>query len=202
MVEKENTIEGKLSLQKSDGKIVGKPSLFDVYFNDKLTGHGISYETILLIGPEYPDTAKGLEEIGIKVVSTKRDKFTVVLPIGWMHFRESSNQEYVVDPLGFKRLDIHPKEKLVKFKRFVDYECIVSDNPDLDVTPVTLTTLIKSYPVEETKINSIKYHELLREYNNDHAKVIEDLKKKHEDTITKSFPEWKNPLAYWNIKLS
>jgi hypothetical protein len=181
--------------KKVNYKVLGLPTVTNK--NGKII---VQYDTIFSANKTDMDFLHDVTEIGIHVFNFWGKRMHVLLPKGWAHIRVEKNRELIIDDKGRPRISINKKGETYLLRRFdfiithLGYE--QKGNKTKHVIIVQLTDaghVISEHPLDDETIQDV----LKNDAENDESILMEQAKEAVAMYLGQHYPNWKNPLAYW-----
>lgn len=165
--------------------------------------------TIYNIGTEEENDM--LLDMYITITKRGRHKMSILLPVGWSHIRhKGTNTEVIIDSEGITRITIDRKAKKSTICKRYGYIVRHLATQQYILNPLQAVEMIEMVKYDRNKIMEVhilsgrSLQTLSKEFNNEIDAILEHVEGILESELSEKFPDWKNPLAYWeleNVKL-
>jgi hypothetical protein len=190
---------GKRMDTKLPYKILG---LSNVYCSSNGDGkHGVRYDTIFKVNNSDMNFLHDVTEIGIQVFNFWANRMHVLLPVNWVHIRVEKNTELILDDKGRPRIRINKKENTFLLRRFdfvinhLGYEQTGTEKKHIMIVQILdAGHVISQHPLDNEVIQDV----LENDANGSEETLLEYAKEAVGIYLGSEFPDWQNPLSYWD----
>lgn len=138
--------------------------------------------------------------VTIKGTTLNGKYYKCILPTNWYHYvlNNGTNAEIIYDHNKKMRVWINEKDNFVNILPRYSYDVEVTFGQDTKVPTCKIIILDGGMLVSNTYLDKKLLTEISMRVGFDKEIIVSECRKEIESQLDNSFPEWRNPLAYWN----